>query len=186
MARSKKRQEGYFDITIEPLDPQYAPVLAQAIVDTVRDPLLVLNCHLSVTVASRSFFRNFAVAPEEVIGRSVYEILDGRFKIARLASLLDKILPEHAVAEDFEIDAEFPRIGQRVVIVNAREVFFTSSAHKAILLSFADVTHRRFIEKEGKSLFSMKPGSCFGRKKCCSWKCSIAFSIVCKSSRTSS
>lgn len=154
IARIKKRQEGYFEITIEPLDPQYAPVLAQAVVDTVRDPLLVLNCHLGVTVASRSFFHNFAVTPEEVIGRSVYEILDGRFKVPRLASLLDKILPEHAIAEDFEIDAEFPRIGQRVVIVNAREVVFTSSAHKAILLSFVDVTHRRFIEKEKESLFN--------------------------------
>ena len=153
IARIKKRQEGYFEITVEPLDPQYAPVLAQAVVDTVRDPLLVLNCHLSVTVASRSFFHNFEVSPEEVIGRPVYEILDGRFNIARLASLLDKILPEHAVAEDFEIDAEFPRIGQRVVIVNAREVFFTSNAHKAILLSFVDVTHRRFIEKEKEFSF---------------------------------
>ncbi len=129
-------------------------MLAQAIVDTVRDPLLVLNCHLSVTAASRSFFHNFAVTPEEVIGRSVYEILDGRFKIARLASLLDKILPEHTVAEDFEIDAEFPRIGQRVMIVNAREVFFTSNTRKAILLSFVDVTHRRFIEKEKESLLN--------------------------------
>ncbi|WP_246716975.1 MULTISPECIES: PAS domain-containing protein [unclassified Methylocystis] len=154
MARSKKGQEGYFEITVEPLDPQYAPVLAQAVVDTVRDPLLVLNCHLRVAVASRSFFHNFAVTPEEVIGRSVYEILDGRFNIARLASLLDKILPEHAVAEDFEIDAEFPRIGRRVVIVTAREVFFTSNAHKAILLSFTDVTRRRSIEKEKDSLLS--------------------------------
>lgn len=142
------------ETTTDPLDPQYAPALAQAIVDTVRDPLLVLNCHLSVTAASRSFFHYFAVTPEEVIGRSLFEILDRRLKIARLASLLDKILPEHAVAEDFEIDAEFPRIGQRVMIVNAREVFFVGGARKAILLSFVDVTHRRFVEKEKESLLN--------------------------------
>jgi two-component sensor histidine kinase len=129
-------------------------MLAQAIVDTVRDPLLVLDCHFSVTAASRSFFRDFEVNPEDVIGRSAYEILDGRFKIAGLASLLDKVLPEHAVAEDFEIDGVFPRIGQRTLILNVQEVFFVKNTHKAILLSFADVTHRRLIEKEKESLLN--------------------------------
>lgn len=129
-------------------------MLAQAIVDTVRDPLLVLDCHFGVTVASRSFFHGFEVTPEDIIGRSVYEILDGCFNITKLATLLDKVLPEHSIAENFEIDAEFPRIGQRTLIVNAREVYFIKKTHNAILLSFADVTNRRLIEKEKESLFN--------------------------------
>ncbi|QGM93711.1 PAS domain-containing protein [Methylocystis rosea] len=139
-------------MTTEPLDPQYSAVLAQAIVDTVRDPLLVLDCHFGVTAASRSFLHVFEERPEDVIGRSVYEILHGCFKIPRLVSLLNKVLPEHAAAEDFEIDAVFPRVGRRALIVSAREVFFVGNTHKAILLSFADETNRRKIEKEKESL----------------------------------
>lgn len=129
-------------------------MLAQAIVDTVRDPLLVLDCHFSVTAASRSFFHVFEARPEDVIGHSVYEILHGCFKIPRLVSLLNKVLPEHVAAEDFEIDAVFPRVGRRALIVNAREVFFVGNTHKAILLSFVDETHRRLIEKEKESLYN--------------------------------
>ncbi len=134
------------------MDPQYAAVLAQAIVDTVRDPLLVLDRDFRVSAASRSFLNDFAVEREDLIGRSVYEILHGCFKIARLASLLGKVLPEHAAPEDFEIDTVFPRVGRRALIVNAREVFFAGNTHKAILLSFVDETDRRKIEKEKASL----------------------------------
>ena len=147
-----RRREGFLELTAEPLDPKYGAVLAQAIVDTVRDPLLVLDRDFRVTAASRFFLNVFEVLPEDVIGRSVYEILHGCFKIARLVSLLNKILPEHAATEDFEIDAVFTHLGRRALIVNAREVFFVGNTHKAILLSFADETHRRLIEKEKEFL----------------------------------
>lgn len=150
----RKAVQGFFEITTQPLDPQYATVLAQAIVDTVRDPLLVLDCELKVAAASRSFLSDFKVTSEEVVGYSVYEILDGCFNLAGLATLLDKVLPEHAQSENFEVNAVFPRIGQRILIVGVREVFFVQNLHKAILLSFQDVTHRRFIEKEKEALFN--------------------------------
>jgi two-component sensor histidine kinase len=129
-------------------------VLAQAIVDTVRDPLLVLDCDLNVAAAGRSFLSEFEVASEDVEGHSVYEILDGRFNLAGLATLLGKILPEHAVSENFEIDAVFPRIGRRILVVGVREVFFVQNVHKAILLSFQNVTQRRFIEQEREALLN--------------------------------
>jgi two-component sensor histidine kinase len=151
---ANKAVQGFFEITTQPLDPQYAAVLAQAIVDTVRDPLLVLDCDLNVAAASRSFLSDFKVTTEEVVGRSVYEILDGCFNLAGLAALLDKVLPEHTISDHFEIDAVFPRIGQRILIVGVREVFFVQNLHKAILLSFEDVTHRRFIEKEKEDLLN--------------------------------
>jgi two-component sensor histidine kinase len=143
-----------FRITIKPLDPQYAAVLAQAIVDTVRDPLLVLDCDLNVAAASRSFLRYFEALPESIIGHSVYEILDGCFNVAGLATSLNKVLPEHAVTENFEVDAVFPCIGQRILIASAREVFFVDDLHKAILLSFEDATTRRSIEKEKEGLLN--------------------------------
>jgi two-component sensor histidine kinase len=129
-------------------------VLAQAIVDTVRDPLLVLDCNFNIAAASRSFLRHFKVASEDVVGNSVYEILGGRFNLAGLAELLGKVLPEHAGAENFEVEAEFPRIGRRILVVGVREVFFAHNVHKAILLSLQDITRRRFIEKEKESLLN--------------------------------
>jgi two-component sensor histidine kinase len=146
--------QGSFKITTQPLDPRYATVLAQAIVDTVRDPLLVLDCDLNVAAASRSFLSDFKVPSEDVIGHSVYKILDGCFNLTGLATLLDKVLPEHAVSEPFELDALFPNIGQRILVVGVREVFFAQNVHKAILLSLQDITQRRLIEKEKESLLN--------------------------------
>jgi chemotaxis protein methyltransferase CheR len=141
-------------VTTEPLDPKHAAALAQAIVDTVRDPLLVLDRHFGVTAGSRSFFHDFKVLPEAVIGRSVYEILDGCFNLASFSTLLEKVLPEHAGAANLEIDAILPNIGQRALMLDAREVFFIKETHKAILLSFVDVTRRRSMEKEAESLLN--------------------------------
>lgn len=138
----------------EPLNPEFAAVLAHAIVDTIRDPMLVLDRELTVTTGSRSFFTTFETGPEEVIGRRLDEILDGCFKLARLATLLEKVLPHHVAEENFEIDAVFPKIGRRILSVSAREVFFVANVHKAILLSFADETDRRLMEKERNALLS--------------------------------
>ena len=135
-------------MTTQPLDPRYSTLLTQAIVDTVRDPLLVLDCNFSVATASRSFLREFDVTLADVVGFSVYTILDGHFNVVGLATIIGKALPEHVASDDFEIDTLFPRIGQRNLIVSVSEVFFAKNVHKAILLSFHDVTQRRAIERE--------------------------------------
>jgi len=121
-------------------------------VDTVRDPLLVLDCDFNVATASRSFLREFEVTSENVVGHSVYEILDGHFNVVGLAKLIENALAEHTVSENFEINSLFPRIGQRSFIVGVSEVFFSQNSNKAILLSFHDVTQRRLIEKEKADL----------------------------------
>lgn len=134
------------------MDAQYATLLAHAIVDTVRDPLLVLDCDLRVALASRSFLQEFDAAIDDVTGCSVYEILDGCLNVEGLTALLEKALPEHTSDKSFEIAADFPRIGQRSLIVQVSEVFFAQNFHKAILLSFHDVTARRSIERERRAL----------------------------------
>ena len=120
--------------------------------DTVRDPLLVLDCTFNVATASRSFLREFDVTSEKVVGHSVYEILDGHFNVVGLAKLIENALTEHTVSENFEINSLFPRIGQRIFIVGVSEVFFSQNSNKAILLSFHDVTQRRLIENEKADL----------------------------------
>jgi two-component sensor histidine kinase len=127
-------------------------VLAQAIVDTVREPLLVLDADLRVIAASRSFYQNFRVASLAVLGRSIFDLVDAQFNIPALWPLLKTLATTHAVVEGFEIEATFPAIGKRMLILNAREVFGEGAGVRTILLSFEDVTDRRVIEREKAAL----------------------------------
>ena len=122
--------------------------------DTVRDPLLVLDCTFNVATASRSFLHEFDVISEKVVGHSVYEILDGHFNVVGLAKLIENALTEHTVSEKFEINSFFPGIGQRIFIVGVSEVLLPQNSNKAILLSFHDVTQRRLIENEKADLLA--------------------------------
>jgi PAS domain-containing protein len=84
--------------------------LAQAIVDTVRESLLVLDADLRVVAASRSFYSTFKVDRQHVQGRLLYELGDGQWNIPELRLLLEKILPEKSVMKAFEVQHEFPGI----------------------------------------------------------------------------
>src|SRR3954469_7388139 len=100
-----------------------ACLLAQAIVDTVREPLLVLDRDLRVIVASRSFYLAFQSKREATQGRAIYDLDDGVWNIPELRLLLEKIVPKHGVMEDFEVEREFARLGRRSMLLNARQVF---------------------------------------------------------------
>ena len=97
--------------------------LAQAIVNTVREPLLVLDSDLRVVVASRSFCQTFQTTAEKTQGRLLYELGAGEWNIAALCVRLGRIVPEHDVMDGFEVEQTFPRIGQRTMLLNARKVF---------------------------------------------------------------
>ena len=90
--------------------------LMQAIVDTAREPLLVLDQDLRVVGASRSFYRTFDVSSEATLGRLVYELGEGEWNIPALRHLLERIVPEHSVMEDFEVEYVFPRMGHRILL----------------------------------------------------------------------
>jgi two-component sensor histidine kinase len=137
-------------------DIKDARVFAEAIVDTIRDPLLVLDGDLRVIAASRSFYNIFQVDPDDTEGRHVYELGGGQWNIPALRSLLEKILPEHTVMEDFEVHAEFPGIGRRTMLLNSRKVFYEGHASTTLLLAFEDVTGRRTVEREKEVLVQQK------------------------------
>ena len=98
------------------VDIQDGITLAQAIVDTVRDPLLVLDQNLRIIAASRSFYQTFQLVREDVRGHLLYEIDDGQWNIPELRTLLETIAKDHAPIEGYEVDREFPRIGRRVML----------------------------------------------------------------------
>jgi two-component sensor histidine kinase len=133
-----------------------AHALAQAIVDTVREPLLVLDANLRVLAASRSFYLTFRVAPADTQGRLLYALGDGQWDIPKLRLLLEKIVPEHGVMEDYEVEHQFPDIGKRTMLLNARKVFYADSPNTTLLLGIEDVTGRRALEREKDELLRLK------------------------------
>lgn len=129
-----------------------AGTLAQAIVDTVREPLLVLDKDLRVLAASRSFYLTFKVDRTETLDKLLYTLGDGQWDIPGLRLLLENIVPEHGVMDDYEVEHEFPDIGRRTMLLNARKVFYEGNSHTTLLLGIEDVTERRALEREREDL----------------------------------
>ena len=123
----------------------------QNIVETVREPLVVLDSALRVKGASRSFYRAFNVTREETEGRLIYELGDGQWDIPALRRLLEEILPEHTEFEGFEVEHDFPRVGRRVIQLNARQVVTEEASATMILLAIEDITDRKRVEEKLKT-----------------------------------
>jgi two-component sensor histidine kinase len=130
--------------------------LAEAIVDAIREPLLVLDPDLRVIAASRSFYRTFAVTPRKTEGQLVFELGDGQWNIPGLRALLEDIIPKRRTVEAYEVEHEFQTIGRRVMLLNARRVFDEDGSASAILLAIEDVTRRRDAEREKDDLLQQK------------------------------
>ena len=138
------------------VDVQDGITLANAIVDTVRDPLVVLDHDLRVIAASRSFYSTFRLVRDNVRGHLLYEIDGGQWDIPELRELLGTISNGQATVEGYEVDRKFPAIGQRIMLLNARKVFYEKGAHSTVLLAFEDITDRRAIERQVQELLREK------------------------------
>jgi chemotaxis protein methyltransferase CheR len=138
------------------MDIDDGPALAQAIVETIREPLLVLDKDLRVVAANRSFYLTFKVEQQNVQGRLVYALGDGEWNIPELRKLLEKILPKHTVMETYEVEQSFAGIGHRTMLLNARQVVNQRSAQKLILLAIDDVSERRAAERQAADLLKQK------------------------------
>ena len=121
--------------------------LAHAMVDTVRDALLVLDGKLNVVAASRSFYSTFLTTADVTIGRRIYDLSDGEWNNEKLRLLLERIVPEHGVMDNFELDQEFRHLGRRSMLLNARKVFYEDNANTTLLLAIEDITDRRNTER---------------------------------------
>src|SRR4029434_10014227 len=121
---------------------------AQNIVDTVREPLLILDATLRVQSANRAFYQTFQVSPAETEGRLIYELGNGQWDIPDLRTLLEDIVPKSSVFDDFELDHTFPAIGRRVMLLNARKL--EAGQHgELVVLAMEDVTARERAEEAG-------------------------------------
>jgi two-component system CheB/CheR fusion protein len=113
---------------------------AQSIVDTVREPLIILNGKFEVISASRAFYQTFRVTHEETQGQVLYALGNGQWDIPRLHDLLETVLPKDKTFENYEVEHDFPGIGPRTMRLNARRVPAEAGTKELILLAVEDVT----------------------------------------------
>ncbi|MCX5891976.1 MAG: PAS domain-containing protein, partial [Deltaproteobacteria bacterium] len=116
---------------------------AQAIIATVREPLIVLNGDLKVVSANDSFYRTFQVSPQETENQRLYDLGNRQWDIPRLRELLEGILLNNQQFQDFEVEREFPGIGCRTMLLNARRLARGEAAKDRILLAIEDMTDRK-------------------------------------------
>ncbi|MBC7425772.1 MAG: PAS domain S-box protein [Bacteroidia bacterium] len=122
-------------------------VYSEAIVTTLREPLVVLDKSLRVKTANASFYKKFNVDENEIENKLFYEIQNYQFDNAMLRSLLEKILPLKNRIEDFEISIRIPEKGERIILLNAREIINEKKSEQLILLAFEDITDRVLSER---------------------------------------
>ncbi|MEO6029950.1 MAG: chemotaxis protein CheB [Candidatus Binatia bacterium] len=120
---------------------------AESIVDTIREPLLVLDQRACVLSANQSFYRTFGVSKEETEGRSLYELGDHEWDIPRLRTLLLDILPKKRVLNDFKVEHAFASLGVRTMLLNARVLHRDGDRPDLVLVAIEDITERMRVEE---------------------------------------
>ena len=122
--------------------------LAESIINTVREPLIVLDQDLRVVSVSRSFYEFFKVNPEETVGQLIYDLGNKQWDIPKLRELLEEVLPEKETFDDFEVTHNFQDIGHKIMLLNARQIHRKDIGVKMILLAIEDITERKRAEGE--------------------------------------
>src|SRR3990167_197750 len=122
----------------------------KTVVDVVREPILILDQDLRVMTANESFYRMFQVEPKDTENKVVYELGNGQWNIPSLRKLLENILPKNTFFKGFEVAHEFPSIGKKVMILNARRIYSkegntSESFPPIILLAIEDVTEMMVV-----------------------------------------
>ncbi|MDR9805256.1 PAS domain-containing protein [Rhizobium hidalgonense] len=123
-------------------------VLAQGIVDTMTQPTIVLDHNLCVTTANNAFVRTFEVERDDILGQNFFDLGNGQWDIAELRHLIGSVIPKAAAVIGFEVVHNFPAIGQRTFLVDARRLIHPDNNSTNILILFDDVTERRRHDAE--------------------------------------
>jgi PAS domain S-box-containing protein len=152
-ATERRLQEANEIIQVEITERKYAEETfreaqkyAESIVETIREPLVVLTADLRVTSANRSFYQTFKVMPEETEGQFIYDIGNQQWDIPVLREFLEEIIPKNSHFNDFEVDHEFPIIGRKKMLLNARRIHREGKGTEMILLAIDDITERKKME----------------------------------------
>ncbi|MEO8065933.1 MAG: hypothetical protein ABI643_03740 [Candidatus Doudnabacteria bacterium] len=118
----------------------------EALVDTAREPFLILDNKLKVRKASAVFYTDFKVNPKETEGQFVYDLGNKQWDIPALRKLLEEVLPQKKTITDFEVVHEFESIGQKIMMLNAKQI----DSAQLIILAIEDVTEKRLKEEQSR------------------------------------
>lgn len=121
---------------------------AESIVETIREPLIVLDAQLRVISANNSFFKTFEVTPLATKDKLIYEIGNRQWNIPRLRELLEEIIPKNKQFDEYEVEHNFETIGYKIMVLNARRLEVEPKERHLILLAIEDVTERKQVERE--------------------------------------
>ena len=139
------------DVTAEAdaaADLERQRLLSTGVVETIREPLLVLDEGLAIISANRAFYAAFHVDARETIGRRIDNLGNGQWAIPKLLDLLTNVVPQNETIENYEVQHSFPEIGTRIMLLNARKVYRKGNATHMLLLAIQDITERRRLEAE--------------------------------------
>ena len=117
------------------------------ILGSVREPLVVLDSDLKVVKANHSFYETFKVNPAETEGFLIYDLGNRQWDIPKLRELLEDILPQNSIFNDFEVDHHFETIGRKIMHLNARRIYGEENQTRMILLAMEDVTEREHYKR---------------------------------------
>ncbi|MFA5393795.1 MAG: PAS domain S-box protein, partial [Candidatus Ratteibacteria bacterium] len=120
---------------------------SESIINTVREPLIVLDQDLRVISVSRSFYEFFKVNPKETVGQLIYDLGNKQWNIPKLRELLETILPQKTTFDNYEVEHDFKTIGRRIMLLNARQIQRASGKERIILLAIEDITERKSKEQ---------------------------------------
>jgi len=112
---------------------------ANTLIEDAREPILVMDGNLRVSSANRAFYREFEVARNETEGCAIYELGNGQWNIPMLRELLENVLPNNGRVKNFEVRHDFPHLGARTMMLNARRIE-PRPGQQLILLYIEDVT----------------------------------------------
>jgi two-component system CheB/CheR fusion protein len=116
--------------------------LPRGIVETVRDPLVVLDQDMRIMSANESFYRLFQVSAQAVAAIAFNDLGTGQLNVPELRKVLEEVLPKSQSFEDLEIECEFPKIGRKKLRLNARRIYERGVAKDRILLAMQGVTEK--------------------------------------------
>ncbi len=126
--------------------------LTQSIVDTIRDPLVVLESDMTIVTASNAFLKIFEITQADAHGRRVSELGQHQWDVPALRNLMEKVLPENKPIESFEIEDNFPGLGRRVFNLSARKISQPGNHAHRMLVVFEDITDRKQRERDAQML----------------------------------
>ncbi|MDT8444815.1 MAG: sigma 54-interacting transcriptional regulator [Desulfuromonadales bacterium] len=139
------------DITVAKqleFDIQDAREYAESIVETIREPLVVLDSTLQILTANHCFYSTFKVTPKETVGRFIYDIGNRQWDIPQLRVLIEETLTQNTAITDYEVEHDFPGVGHKTILFTARQIFRKDVGSHIILLAMEDITDRKQLLDE--------------------------------------